>query len=264
MPRRKASTAAIEGRREAQSIAATLGRELRDTRKRRRLTQAALGERIGLSQSEISYIERGHGHGTSLERWIACGVALKRPLAVAFSRELVPAPTDAGHLAGQELVLRLARAHGRTGLFELPSRPGHPLHSTDVGIRDEAQRLLILVEIWNRVDDLGAAFRATDRKAVEAGDLAPVRRAALSRRRLLATDRDRSQPPPRATVPGGRPRSPPWIVCRVGQVDRGRRGAAVVARRRLDRPFEAATRAGSNWSVMWIECVRARRWQWPR
>jgi hypothetical protein len=88
---------------------------------------------------------------------------------VSFSRDIVPdEPRDAGHLAAQELVLRLARQHGRRADFELPTRPADPARSTDVAIRDDAARALILVEIWNRLDDLGAAARATNRKQAEA------------------------------------------------------------------------------------------------
>jgi hypothetical protein len=121
---------------------------------------------------------------------------------VAFSRDVEQAePRDAGHLAAQELVLGLARSHGRAASFELPTRPADPARSTDVGLRDDAARALFLVEIWNRLDDLGAAARASDRKVVEAsayaalagGDVGPYRVAACwllvdtaANRRLIA------------------------------------------------------------------------------
>ena len=46
--------------------------------------------------------------------------------------------------------------------------------STDVGLRDDRGRRLILVECWNTIGDLGAAVRSTNRKRVEAEDLAAV------------------------------------------------------------------------------------------
>jgi hypothetical protein len=99
---------------------------------------------------------------------VRIGAALGRPLAVGLSREIdQPEPRDAGHLAAQELVLRLARAHGRTASFELPSRPADPSRWADVGLRDDRHRVLVLTEIANRVDDLGAAARATDRRLAE-------------------------------------------------------------------------------------------------
>jgi len=85
--------------------------------------------------------------------------------------------------------------------FELPTRPADPARSSDIGLRDEAIRTLIIAEIWNRHDDLGGAARAFDRKVVEAaayaafvsGDAGPYRVAACwllvdtaANRRLVA------------------------------------------------------------------------------
>lgn len=128
--------------------------------------------RVELSQTQISFLERGHGSRTPIETWVTLGLALDRPFAAGFSRETVPEPEDAGHLAAQELVLSLARAYGRPATFELGTTPADPRNSVDVGIRDDGHRVLTIVEIWNRLDDLGRAVRATDRKAVEAADLA--------------------------------------------------------------------------------------------
>ena len=83
-------------------------------------------------------------------------------------------PADAGHLAIQELVLRLGRRAGSRGTFELPTRPSDPSRSTDVGLRHDRARLLILVECWNTFGDVGAAVRSTNRKLAEAADLAVV------------------------------------------------------------------------------------------
>ena len=169
MGRQKRRTAAIAGAREAGAIVATLGRDARTTRRSRQLTQAALGEKVGLSQSEISHLERGNGARTALETWVAIGIALERPLAVGFSRDVVdPAPKDAGHLVAQELILRLAAATGRTARFELPTRPSNPTRSVDIGEIDRVNRVLILLEIWNRLDDIGAAARSSDAKVAEA------------------------------------------------------------------------------------------------
>jgi transcriptional regulator with XRE-family HTH domain len=172
MRRSRRTQPEIVGAREAQRIAATLGSQVRATRRRRRVTQVALGRRVGVVQSRISEVERGHGASSALELWISLGVALDRPLAVSFGRDIVVEPVDAGHLAIQELVMRLALANGRMATFELPTRPGVPARSIDVGIRDDRQRVLIVVEIWNRLDDLGAAVRAHDRKVAEAAALA--------------------------------------------------------------------------------------------
>ena len=172
MARCRRTTAEIAGAREAQAIAAVLGRDAKSTRRRLRITQFELGRRAGLSQSEISHLEAGHGQGTSIAQWTAIGIALGRPLAIGFSREITPAPRDAGHLAAQELLLRLATSNGRVGQFELATRAASPSLSIDVCLRDPRHRVLIVAEIWNRLDDLGAAARNMSRKSAEAMSLA--------------------------------------------------------------------------------------------
>ena len=156
--------------RTAANLAITPGSIVRETRRALRLSLGALGQRAGISAARLSQLERGGGRGAPLEVWIRLGLALDRPLAVSFSRPLVDAATlrDAGHLEIQEFVLSLAAATGRRGTFELPSRPSDPARSTDVGIRDDANRVLIQTECWNTFGDLGAAVRATRRKQVEA------------------------------------------------------------------------------------------------
>jgi transcriptional regulator with XRE-family HTH domain len=202
MAKHRRTSAAVHGDALSAAIAATLSRDARASRRRRRLTQQQLADAIGLSRSRYADIERGEGATAPLETWARIGAALGRPLAVSFSRDIdQPEPRDAGHLAAQELVLRLARSHGRIGSFELPTRPADPARSSDIGLRDDAIRTLILVEIWNRLDDIGAAARATDRKVAEAeapaafsgGDGAPYRIASCwllvdtaANRRLVA------------------------------------------------------------------------------
>jgi transcriptional regulator with XRE-family HTH domain len=172
MARRKRTGAEIAGAREARAIAASLGRDTRFTRQRRRLTQAQLGRRVGLSQSEISHLESGHGEGTSIATWTAIDIALGRPLSIGFSRDLMAAAHDAGHLAAQELALSLAATHSRIGRFELATRASNSSLSIDVSLRDKRDRVLIVIEIWNRLDDLGAAARNMSRKTAEAMTLA--------------------------------------------------------------------------------------------
>lgn len=190
--------------RRSAAISSSLGQEVRASRVRKSMTQRAISAKIGTSQTALSRIERGLGGRTPLQTWIALGIVLGRPLAVAFSRPLGEPrePADAGHLEIQEHVLRLARQTGRRGTFELPTRPTDPARSTDVGLRDDRHRVLIQVECWNTFGDLGAAVRATNRKAAEAeshaiatavGDAQPYRvatvwvvRATVANRALLA------------------------------------------------------------------------------
>jgi transcriptional regulator with XRE-family HTH domain len=178
--RRRPTELAREATRRTTSIAIALGRTVRNARRHMRLTQRALGERVGVSQTGISRIERGLGGHVPLETWVALGIALDRPLAVSFSRPLpgVDAMSDAGHLDIQEHILALARTTGRHGTFELPTRPSDRSRSTDVGIRDAATRTRILAECWNTFGDLGAAVRATTRKQHEAQATWPEDRIA--------------------------------------------------------------------------------------
>jgi transcriptional regulator with XRE-family HTH domain len=168
MARRSRRSARWLGAREANAIAANLGRELRTTRRRRRLLQRQLADRVGLSQAEISSLEAGAGSRTSVETWVAIGMALDRPIAIGFSRDVVhPDLRDAGHLAAQELVLRIATGGGWSTQIEAPSDRDQPRHATDV-LLCSAAGTTVLVEIWNRLDDLGAAIRSTDRKLADA------------------------------------------------------------------------------------------------
>jgi hypothetical protein len=87
---------------------------------------------------------------------------------VELAADRLAEPADAGHLRIQELVLRLARGAGYRGDFELPTRPLDPSRSTDVGLRDDRGRRLLLIECWNTFGDVGASVRSTMRKQAEA------------------------------------------------------------------------------------------------
>lgn len=152
--------------REARAIAANLGRDLRGTRRSRRWTQARLGDRVGLSQAQISALESGAGARTSIETWVAIGIALLRPIAIGFSRDVAVPLKDAGHLDAQELVATIATAAGWRTTIEAPDDPRSPTGSSD--LRLDRPGAAVLTEIWNRLDDLGAAARSSDRKLARA------------------------------------------------------------------------------------------------
>jgi transcriptional regulator with XRE-family HTH domain len=233
MVRRRSNV--LAGDLEANRAAASLGVDLKRSRRRRRLTLEQLAERVGIRRSRLQELETGHGSSAPLRVWYALGMALDRPFAAGFSRELSlsPEPTDAGHLAAQELVLRLARSSGRVGLFELPTRPSlRDSGSTDVGIRDDRNRALILIEIWNRLMDLGSASRSSRRKQLEAADLAAFRGYRVASCWLFvdtAANRELVRRYPevlRAQFPGS---SLAWVRCLVeGAVPPRRPGAAWV------------------------------------
>lgn len=162
----------LAGRRRAATAAGSLGEQIGRARKRRRWTQDQLAGKVGISQAHQSQIERGRGAGVPLEVWFALSEALDVQLRLEFGRDRLDEPADAGHLQLQEMVLRLARAAGYAGTFELPTRPTHPTLSVDIGLRDDRRRLLVLVECWNTFGNIGASVRNTRRKQAEAEALA--------------------------------------------------------------------------------------------
>lgn len=172
MARLKRRELAAEARRRNRELAARLGAELRTSRMHRRLTQAALATELRIAQSTVSRMERGDGGSTALGLWQLAFATVDRRLDLAPSPDPLREVRDAGHLAMQDLVLRCARAAGYGRSFELATKPMDPSRSADVGLRDEGRRLLVLVECWNSIGDIGAAARSTSRKLAEAEQLA--------------------------------------------------------------------------------------------
>lgn len=175
MARHRRSALAVEAARSNAAQLARLGGLVLVSRKRRGWTQEQLGERCDLSQSTISLVERGKGGSLSMDAWQRIATVLGRPLRLDLGADPIEEPRDAGHLAMQELVIRLGRAVGYTGLFEVPTKPADPSRSTDVGLRDDRRRRLVQVECWNRPDDFGAGMRSSDRKRADAEAFAATR-----------------------------------------------------------------------------------------
>ena len=163
-----------EAARRNAELLARLGREVRESRRRRRTTQSALAGPTGLSQTTISRMERGVGGSLTLDVWQRVFTALDRPLNLVASRDALAETRDAGHLAMQELMLRTARRAGWTGTFEVHVRSAGAAtrHSIDVGLRHDRLRVLAVNELWNTLDDFGAAKRSFDWKLARAEELA--------------------------------------------------------------------------------------------
>lgn len=148
------------------------GEKVRAARQRRAWTQKELGRRARVHQTTISRVERGEGGTLSLAAWQRIADALELPLDLKLGRDAREDTRDAGHLAVQELVMRLGRQAGYGRTFELTTRPSDPTGWVDVGLVDHARCRLTLVECCNLMGDIGASTRSSDRKAAEAAGLA--------------------------------------------------------------------------------------------
>lgn len=175
MSGRRRTALALEAERHNLEQLVRLGGTVRAARIARRLTQAQLAERTGLSRMSISRSERGLGDGLTVDAWQRIGLALRMPLLLSLQRDTLQDTADAGHLAMQELVLRTGRAAGYRGLVELPTKPAEPWRSIDVALVDDTRRRMIVIECWNTIGDIGAAARTSARKQAEVGDLATAR-----------------------------------------------------------------------------------------
>ncbi|HEY5488231.1 MAG TPA: helix-turn-helix transcriptional regulator [Candidatus Limnocylindrales bacterium] len=112
MPGVKKATPRVEGRKLALAVTQQAGADVLKARRRRRLTQAALARRVGISRPRLADIEAGRGLGAPLEVWFALAEALDRYLKFAFVRDPLTELVDAGHLAMQELVISVAKRRG--------------------------------------------------------------------------------------------------------------------------------------------------------
>ena len=168
MPTPRRTQVELEAQRALSAVLRREGRKVRAARRRRRWTQTDLGHRCDLAQTTVSKLERGEGGSLSLESWQQVALVLALPLDLSLGRDALEEPIDAGHLAIQELVLRLARPLGFARMFELPTKPSDPSYSTDVGLRDDVRRVLVQVECWNTFGNINASIRSSDRKRAEA------------------------------------------------------------------------------------------------
>jgi transcriptional regulator with XRE-family HTH domain len=158
-------------------------------RVRRHWSQVELARRAGVGPMVISRAERGEGR-LDLELLERLAIVLGVALTVGLGRDPSEEVADAGHLAMQELVLRLGRANGYTRAFELPTRPSEPWRSADVVHGSDRERTLIDAECWNTIGDIGAATRSSTRKQAELEQLAVARWGPDAVARLVWVVRD--------------------------------------------------------------------------
>ncbi|HSO30684.1 MAG TPA: helix-turn-helix transcriptional regulator [Candidatus Sulfomarinibacteraceae bacterium] len=184
MPGVRRTRLAGDAERRAREQRDRLGVQVRGARERRGWTQEQLAARAGVGRLVVGRLERGEGR-LDLELLQRVAIALGVPLAVSLGRDLDAGPADAGHLLIQELVLRLARAVGFVGSFELATRPSEPWRSVDAALVATTHRCLLVVECWNSIGDIGAAARTSNRKLAEARNAAVARWGPDGRAALL-------------------------------------------------------------------------------
>ena len=133
------------------------------------MRQAGLAAKVGVSQARLAAIEMGQGGGAPLEVWFAIAQALGRYLKFEFARDPQAELVDAGHLAMQELVIRVAKAVAWEVQFEAQSRAWESNRSIDVRLVDRKQRQIVIVECWNTFGNIGAAARSSNAKIRDEG-----------------------------------------------------------------------------------------------
>lgn len=155
----------VAGRERAAYLARRLGTALRDRRVAAHLTQRQLAERVGVSQAELSRLERGLGAGTGIDVWAACGSALGMQLAAFFEQAAgASLPRDIEHLRRQNLVLAVSAPGGWIGVPEATVDPGRWSRSIDVLLKRAMRREAAVVEIWDLLLDGGEAMRGLESK----------------------------------------------------------------------------------------------------
>lgn len=174
MPGVKRSKLAVDAARRNMEQRARIGAEIQAMRERREWTRIELGARAGIGRMVVGRVEQGTTN-LDIDVLQRIGIALGRPLLVTFGRDVLEGPADAGHLAIQELVLRLGRAAGYSGTFEMPTPRSDSWRSIDVGLTDRQRRRMLLVECWNTIGDVGAAARSSERKRADLDAMAAGR-----------------------------------------------------------------------------------------
>jgi transcriptional regulator with XRE-family HTH domain len=150
----------VTGRDRAAYLARRLGTGLKEQRMVSRISQRELAGRVGISQTELSRLERGQGAGTGLDVWAACAVAMGLQLAAFFERTPgADLPRDIEHLRRQNLVVATAQAGGWTAIPEATLDEGRWSRSIDVLLSRAVRREAAVVEIWDLLLDGGEAMR---------------------------------------------------------------------------------------------------------
>ena len=196
--RRRAGSARIEGRRRSGYIAHRIGVALSESRRACGISQAAAGDRAGISQSTWSRIERGIVTSISLETLCACAAAVETQLAGFIeARPGADLPRDIEHLRRQELVIALASGGGWHASPEHAIDPdARRSRAIDVRLERKSRSEHAVVEILDLMSDGGDAMRglsdkvAAVQRSIDDGERAAgllVLRATARNRAIVAS-----------------------------------------------------------------------------
>lgn len=143
-----------------------IGLAVRALRRRARLTQAALGRRIGVSGSAISRIERGGADRSTwrlLER-VTTELGARLVVSVQWQAEGLDRLLDAEHARLVEWAIRWLTGAGWEAVPEVTFRIGGERGSIDVLARHRSGALLV-IEVKTAIADAQGLLATLDRKA---------------------------------------------------------------------------------------------------
>lgn len=142
------------------------GRLLRALRRRVRLTQKQLGERVGVSQQEISLLERGHCDGVQLRtvRLVFRGLDASADLDIRWRGGAIDRLLDERHAALVRAIVDLLASDGWEVLPEVTYSHFGERGSIDLVAWHADSATLLIVEVKTELTSLEATLRKHDEK----------------------------------------------------------------------------------------------------
>lgn len=170
------------------------GQGIRAIRGTRGLTQQALADRAGVSQSAVSRAERGESHRLTVRtlQRIAEALGARATLRLYWHGEELDRLLDAAHAGMVDQVIALLRSRGWEVVPELTFNVYGERGSIDVFAFHPGHGALLVVEVKSVMPDMQAMLSAMDRKVRLAPGLAKDRGwrvRTVSRLLVLPDDR---------------------------------------------------------------------------